>query len=59
MNENMKRKSIEYSVRFLEREIAALRKTAIESSCIRLKKEIEMRISALEKERKYFTENIF
>lgn len=55
----MKRKSIEYSVRFLEREIAALRKTAIESSCIRLKKEIEMRISALEKERKYFTENIF
>ena len=54
MNENMTKKSIEYSLVFLDKEIKSLKKAAFESKSVSLKKEIERRIYELEKDKKYF-----
>lgn len=50
----MTKKSIEYSLVFLDKEIKSLKKAAFESKSVSLKKEIERRIYELEKDKKYF-----
>lgn len=56
LNDNMTKKSIEYSLIFLDKEIKSLKKAAFESKSVSLKKAIERRIYELEKDKQYFME---